>query len=193
MKLPWPAGLWRRWVGGDRRTSVLRAIPADAVCAEIGVWKGDFSDRIRTLARPRMLHLVDPWRFVAAYPQRWYGGASARDQSDMDRIYEDVVRRFAGDPRVAIHRLESAAAARHLADTDFDWVYVDGDHSFHAVLDDLENWASRIKPGGVLAGDDYSWRDEHGAQPVQRAVRAFIARKPPRDLTIAGDQFLMRL
>jgi hypothetical protein len=116
MKLPWPAGLWRRWVGGDRRTSVLRAIPADAVCAEIGVWKGDFSDRIRTLARPRMLHLVDPWRFVAAYPQRWYGGASARDQSDMDRIYEDVVRRFAGDPRVAIHRLESAAAARHLAD-----------------------------------------------------------------------------
>lgn len=193
MRLPWPAGLLRRRVGGDRRASVLRAIPAHAVCAEIGVWKGDFSARIRTLAQPRMLHLVDPWRFAAAYPQRWYGGAAARDQNDMDRIHADVVRRFAGDPRVAIHRLESTAAARHLADIDFDWVYVDGDHSYDAVLDDLENWAPRIKPGGVLAGDDYTWRDEHGAQPVQRAVHEFTARRPPRDLTIAGDQFLMWL
>jgi SAM-dependent methyltransferase len=193
MKWPWPAGLLRRWVGGDRRASVLQTIPEDAVCAEVGVWKGDFSARIRALARPRMLHLVDPWRFAAAYPQRWYGGAAARDQNDMDRIHADVVRRFAGDPHVAIHRLESAAAARLLADIDFDWVYVDGDHSYEAVLDDLENWAPRIKPGGVLAGDDFTWRDEHGAQPVQRAVHEFIARRPPRDLTIAGDQFLMWL
>ncbi len=193
MWVPSPAKSWLSRLRGDRRACVLQAIPENAVCAEIGVWKGDFSERIRTAARPRALHLVDPWRFVAAYPRRWYGGAAARDQDDMDRIHHDVVRRFAGDPRVVIHRLESTAAAARLADVDFDWVYVDGDHSYHAVREDLDCWSPRIRPGGVLAGDDYTWRDENGALPVRRAVQDFIARRPPRHVAVVGDQFLMRL
>lgn len=177
----------------DRRASVLRAIPKNATCAEIGVWKGDFSERILAAARPRALHLIDPWRFVAAYPRRWYGGAAARNQDDMDRLYRDVVRRFAHDPRVIIHRLDSQAAATRLADIAFDWVYIDGDHSYEAVRDDLLVWVPRVRPGGILAGDDYTWRDEHGICPVARAVQEFIARQPPRTVIVRGDQFLLRL
>jgi len=182
-----------RKLRGDRRASVLKAIPDNAICAEIGVWKGDFSERIRAAANPSALHLVDPWRFVATYPGRWYGGAAARNQDDMDRIYEDVVRRFAGDPRIVVHRLDSEAAAHHLADVTFDWVYIDGDHSYEAVRKDLELWAPRIRPGGVLAGDDYPWRDEHGNTPVQRAVQDFLAERPTCQATIVGDQYLLRL
>ena len=193
MRLPRLASAAFRKFRGDRRASVLRSIPRDATCAEIGVWKGDFSERIRAAAQPRGLHLVDPWQFVAAYPQRWYGGAAARNQDDMDRIYRDVVNRFAGNPRVTIHRLDSRRAAESLAGTTFDWVYIDGDHSYEAVRDDLKNWAPRLKPGGVLAGDDYTWRDESGTYPVKRAVEEFVARRTPRDFTIDGDQFILRL
>lgn len=182
-----------RKLRGGRRAPVLRAVAKNAICAEIGVWKGDFSERIRAKARPRTLHLIDPWRFVPSYPQRWYGGTAARSQDDMDRIYRDVVRRFADDPRVIIHRLDSARAARQLADVSFDWVYIDADHSYDAVRNDLELWAPRIAPGGVLAGDDYTWRDTDGTCPVGRAVQDFLARRPPRQVTIAGDQYLLRL
>lgn len=193
MRLPRLACAAFRKFRNDRRASVLRSIPEDATCAEIGVWKGEFSERIKAAARPRALHLIDPWRFVAAYPARWYGGAAARNQEDMDRIHRDVVSRFAGDPRVIVHRLESRSAAESLADTVFDWVYIDGDHSYEAVRDDLKAWASRLKPGGLLTGDDYTWRDEAGACPVKRAVQEFVARQSPRDVTIDGDQFILRL
>ena len=193
MRLPRLASAALCKIRGDRRASVLRAIPKGAICAEIGVWKGDFSERIRATAQPRALHLVDPWRFVAAYPQRWYGGAAARNQDDMDRLYQDVLGRFAGDSDVTIHRMDSRRAARRLAGTTFDWVYIDGDHSYEAVRDDLQAWAPRIRPGGVLAGDDYTWQDEHGTYPVRRAVEEFVTRRSLRDVTVDGDQFLLRL
>lgn len=193
MKLPRLASAAFRKIRSDRRASVLRSIPRDATCAEIGVWKGDFSECIQATAQPRALHLVDPWQFVAAYPRRWYGGAAARNQDDMDRIHRDVVSRFAGNPRVTVHRLDSRSAAESLAETAFDWVYIDGDHSYEAVQDDLTNWAPRLKPGGVLSGDDYTWRDESGTYPVRRAVEEFLTRQSPRDVTIDGDQFILRL
>jgi len=193
MKLPRLASAALRKLRGDRRAAVLRAIPENAVCAEIGVWKGDFSERIRATGRSRTLHLIDPWRFVPSYPQRWYGGSAARNQDDMDRIYQDVVRRFASDPHVIIHRLDSEGAAKHLAAVAFDWVYIDGDHSYEAVRNDLQLWAPRIGPGGILAGDDYPWRDEQGNYPVKRAVQDFLAQRTPGKVTIAGDQYLLRL
>ena len=193
MNLPRLASAAFRKFRGDRRASILKTIPKNAICAEIGVWKGEFSERIRATARPRALHLIDPWRFVPSYPGRWYGGSAARNQDDMDRIYEDVVRRFTNDPHVIIHRLDSENAASRLADVTFDWIYIDGDHSFEAVGQDLRLWAPRIKPGGVLAGDDYIWRDEHGNYPVKQAVRDFIERLPSCQVTIAGDQFILRL
>jgi Methyltransferase domain len=193
MMLPRFAHTALRKLRDDGRAPILRTIGKDAICAEIGVWKGDFSARIRTAARPRTLHLIDLWRFVSIYPRRWYGGASARNQDDMERIYRDVVRRFADDPSVRIHRLDSASAASHFPNATFDWVYIDADHSYHAVLADLEAWAPKIKPRGMLAGDDYTWRDEDGNLSVERAVQDFTARQSPRDVSVVGGQFLLRL
>lgn len=193
MKLPRFARTAICKLRGDRRAPVLRAIANNATCAEIGVWKGDFSERIRATAQPRTLHLIDPWRFEPSYPQRWYGGAGARNQDDMDRIYQDVVRRFADDPRVIVHRLDSKSSAKSLAAVTFDWVYIDGDHSYKAVRDDLDLWAPKIRPGGVLAGDDYTWRDEQGTYPVKRAVQDFLAQRSARQVTIDNDQYILRL
>jgi hypothetical protein len=44
----------------ERRDPLLELMPSDAVCAEIGVHLGDFSERILTFTRPRVLHLIDP-------------------------------------------------------------------------------------------------------------------------------------
>lgn len=192
MKLPELARTALRKLRGDNRVPVLRIIPKDAICAEIGVWKGDFSERIRATARPRTLHLIDPWRFVPSYPQRWYGGAAARNQDDMDRIYQDVMHRFADDPCVRVHRLDSASAASRFADATLDWVYIDANHSYQAVLADLNMWAPKIKPGGMLAGDDYAWHDEEGTLSVKRALRDFTARQSPCEMSVVGGQFLLQ-
>ncbi|HUJ02269.1 MAG TPA: class I SAM-dependent methyltransferase [Rhizomicrobium sp.] len=174
----------------DDRRSLLARMPKNAVAAEIGVWRGDFSARILKETHPRELHLVDPWAFVAEMPTRWYGGLKAKSQADMDAIHSGVARRFAAAPAVRIQRMTSLDAAATFADGTFDWVYIDGDHSYEAVRADLEAWAPKMKKGGFIAGDDYIWPDETGAQPVKRAVDEFAA-SSKRRLDVLRSQFIV--
>ena len=158
----------------NRRQFVLETIPPNAVCAEIGVWMADFSEAIVRAAQPRELHLIDPWLYRADFPRRWYGGARAASQRDMDTICDGARLRMAEYPGVHVHRMTSVDASRMFSDMCLDWVYIDGDHSQDAVAADLEAWWPKIKPGGILAADDYLWRDENGERSVKQALDAFV-------------------
>ena len=127
------------------RLYALWAAPRGGVCAEIGIWAGSYSERILKLRRPRELHLVDPWLFVPSLPERMYGGAVAPDQRYMDSLMRSVVDRFSANPEVKIHRQTSIEAAKAFGEGYFDWIYIDGDHSFGAVLADLNAWFPKLK------------------------------------------------
>jgi Methyltransferase domain len=183
----------RRLRYGSGRLRVLFLIPSRAVCAEIGVWKGDFSERVLKLRRPREFHLIDPWLFESKYPGRWYGGDAAKNQDDMDSIKDSVCRRFAGNSTVTIHRSKSVAAASQFPNEYFDWIYIDGDHSWEAVLNDLQAWYTKLKVTGILALDDYDWRDEQGRYSIRYAVDSFLeAHKNLRARTMWGQLVVTR-
>jgi len=159
--------LWFNYPPGHpkRRDFLLRKLPHGAVCAEIGVLRGDFSERILKLARARELHLIDPW------------GANSGDMlPEAEDNYRFVRERFASEiaaGRVIIHRTTSLQASSEFPDSYFDWVYIDGNHFYESVKQDLEVYCRKLKPGGALAGDDYhypgNWYDG-----VTRAVDEFI-------------------
>src|SRR5205823_1697402 len=101
-------------------------MPEHAVCAEIGVWRGDFSARILKITQPRVLHLIDPWQFrrEADYKQAWYGGAVAKTQEEMDALHSEVAERFRSGIEggsVVINRQSSVEAAASFPDNYFDW------------------------------------------------------------------------
>jgi predicted O-methyltransferase YrrM len=112
----------------------------------------------------------------------------------MDAIYEQVTARFEDERRqgrVVVHRETSVDAAAAVADGSLDWVYVDGDHTYDGVRSDLEAWAPKLEPGGLLMGDDYGsfgwW--EGG---VKRAVDEFVAACSPEVLLLTSH-FALRL
>ncbi len=150
----------------EERRELLELIPKGSVGAEVGVWKGEFSALL--LARElQRLYLIDPWehRDDEGYAKAKF---ARRGQSEMDAIYEGVVRRFAGKP-VEILRRRSTEVAQLPA---LDWAYIDGDHTYSGALADLEHYWPMIKPGGFLCGDDYGvrgWWDDG----VTKAVDAF--------------------
>ncbi|MFL6040985.1 MAG: class I SAM-dependent methyltransferase [Gaiellales bacterium] len=182
---------------GPRRQSLLNRLPRGAVCAEIGVWKGDFSSKLLEVARPRHLHLVDPWIAYESeeYESSRYGGQLQSGQADMDAIYESVLKRFARQRAkgiVTVHRLPSVEAAAGLPDGELDFVYIDGNHTYEFVKADLECYAPKLRPGGYLAGDDYGVRGwwEDG---VTRAVDEFVASGGATVVSLDDNQFLLQM
>jgi predicted O-methyltransferase YrrM len=131
--------------------------------------------------------------FQNEFPERFYGGSVAKNQLDMDRICEGVRNRFNNYPNVIVHRGRSEEVLQEFEDAHFDWVYIDGNHSYEYVLNDLRICLSKVKCRGIIAGDDFTWRAKEGF-PVKRAVYDFIEENDLEDnLQILGSQFMIKL
>ncbi|MGH9641910.1 MAG: class I SAM-dependent methyltransferase [Terriglobales bacterium] len=171
-------------------------LPKHSVGAEIGVYEGDFSARILETVRPKALHLIDPWKHEEsdAYKEAWYGGKAEGGQAGMDRRYEAVRLRFEPDilsGRVRIHRGYSCDVLDEFPDVYFDWIYIDGNHLYEFVKQDLEYSFRKTKPGGYITGDDY---EEGGwwQGGVKKAVDEFIRERPVEPLAIRHAQYVLR-
>lgn len=180
--------------GSDKpyRVRLLDFLAKGGAVAEIGVWKGDFAAVLLEKLEPNVLHLIDPWQFQPQFPKRLYGGLVARDQAAMDRLHKSVVARFANRPEVRIHRQASVDAMHDLPDASLDVVFVDGDHSFEAVLQDFVPAHRKVKSGGYICGDDWNWKDEQGRTSVREAVLAYLQMHPVDFVHIRNGQVLIR-
>lgn len=173
------------------RRSMLKKMPKNAICVEIGVWRGEFSTILIEELAPERLYLIDPW----AVQDDDAGGASlagAQDKDRMDRIYGLVAAKFAAQidaGTVEIVREFSAPALAKFEDNSIDFAYVDGDHSFEGVLADLRALHAKLKVGGVVMMDDYHQRGWWG-DGVIRAVNTFVGEFPAhyRFKMMAGAQ-----
>jgi len=129
-----------------------RGLIGDAV--EIGVKRGRYSEQLLGSWQGRRLISVDPWTAAAANE---YVDRANVEQARHDGYYEETRARLApfGD-RSEIWRLTSHEAAARIADASLDFVSVDARHDTESVLEDLEAWFPKVRPGGILAGHDYA-------------------------------------
>lgn len=54
-------------------------------------------------------------------------------------------------------KMTSVDASKLYQDSSLDFVLVDGSHEYQDVFDDITNWLPKLKPGCMIAGDDYAW------------------------------------
>jgi hypothetical protein len=135
---------------GFERQEIINLISEGSVCAEIGVYKGDFANEILRKG-PAKLHLIDPWKSIGDIPSRWH----AAPQADMDYIKSSTVSRFSSNPVVEISEKFSADAVQDFEDGYFDFIYIDANHSYEHIKRDLNDWWPKVKSGGFVCGNAY--------------------------------------
>ena len=177
------------------REYLLCRMPRRSVCAEIGVHEGEFSEQILSAVEPQELHLIDPWihEEEGSCEESRYGGLGPKGQAILDERYERVKERFAKEIRtgqVRLHRNLSNVASNDFDDNYFDWIYVDGNHLYEFVMQDLQLYLPKLKPGGYITGDDYGVRGwwDNG---VERAVNEFVSQNDGLMLEVRGTQFII--
>lgn len=175
----------------DQLPELLDRLNLTGIGVEVGVQYGKYSEHILLHSGLSLLISVDPWKHYAD----GYGNDSANfEQDKQDRIYaEACVRLEQFDERSVVLRMESQTAARLFAPGTFDVVYLDANHSYESVRDDIAAWWPLIKPGGVLAGHDYVSEDrkreiDRPYYGVKRAVDEFVQREG-LELYITGEDY----
>ena len=184
--------LWRR---AHLRSALLLTLPRNGAVAEIGVWRGMFSAMLRDVCEPQKLLLVDPWSDMAD-DTPWHNEPMTAEEKHQlfEDAFQHVQHTFAADPRIEIVRAPSIEAARNVPDSSLDAVYIDGAHTYADVNADLHAWSPKLRPGGLLTGDDYYWSDDGGKTfPVRRAVDDFVRKQRPRRWAVFRGQFVIAL
>jgi len=148
---------------------------------EIGVHRGSHAAEILKSLPMVELVLVDPWRAYST------DGKMYNDQQFQDSAYSHVLSSLANDPRVRIIRERSSDASSRFSDAYFDFAYIDGDHSYEAVSQDLRLWWPKVRFRGVLAGDDYKPK----FPGVMQAVTEFAVRQEIPLQALSGGQFVL--
>lgn len=124
------------------REELIRLMPKNGVVAEIGVFKGDFSEKILSESKPRRLHLIDAW-------------SDARSPVSLMHAIEKRFGEQIISGVVEINRGWSTEVVNQFEDRYFDWIYLESDHSYGATILELGKFRNKIKKGGIVAGHDF--------------------------------------
>jgi glycosyltransferase involved in cell wall biosynthesis len=153
---------------------VLEARGLGGTGAEIGVQEGLFSHHLLTYWGGRRLISIDSWEHESIDDYVDIANVGQLEQDARHRVTCERLAVF-GD-RSEVWRLRSTDAAARIPDGSLDFVYIDARHDFDAVLEDLEAWVPKVRPGGIVAGHDYLDGDlPEGRFGVKSAVDQYFA------------------
>ena len=118
--------------------------------AEIGTFKGEFSKEILQ-NWGGTLYMIDVWRPLSSEE---YLDASNHDAHKT--AYSDTMNSINGfEDRGVMIRAASKIASRIFSDESLNFVYIDANHAYDYVVEDIEVWFPKVKKGGYLCGHDY--------------------------------------
>lgn len=132
---------------------------------EVGSWKG-------RSAAFMGVEIANSGKAIEFTTIDW--GKGSGDKSHVDdpdivngTLMETLERNLAPvSDHVRVLQANSVEAAAEFADQSLDLVFLDGSHDCDSVKADIAAWWPKVRPGGVLGGDDARWPG------VQEAVNA---------------------
>lgn len=117
------------------------------VGAEIGVASGEYSETLCKEIPGLKLYCIDLW-------QPYKGYEDYQRKSTFNKMYETAKKRLSGFDCHFIQKY-SIEAVQSFVDHSLDFVYIDANHKFNFVKEDIEHWAKKVNVDGIVAGHDY--------------------------------------
>lgn len=114
---------------------------------EVGVYKGKFSKALCAGNPELQLIGVDSWKVYEDYNEY--------EADDLEgRAYEEAVKNTSGC-NVKFIKATSVDGAKQFENGSLDFVFIDANHDFEHVTEDLNAWAPKVRQGGLVCGHDY--------------------------------------
>lgn len=127
---------------------------------EVGTWKGRsisfFAVEAINSNKNINCFCVDTWQ------------GSKEHANDPYVINNTLYEKFLENTKPVSHYIKpikktSVDAASDFEDGSIDVVFIDANHEYDAVKEDIRAWLPKIKNGGIMAGHDYDWSGVNAA------------------------------
>lgn len=155
-------------------TRCIGRIPDGGQYLEVGCWQGKSAihaaKQVQLSGKKITVWSVDTFEGSPDETAHQYMIESL-PEGGLHRVAQENIKRHGVHEIVKLVKGESTRVAEHFEDGSLDAVFLDGGHSYGAVYADVMAWLPKVKPGGILAGDDYHEGEFPG---VVRAVKELL-------------------
>ena len=115
--------------------------------AEIGVLRGWWSENLFSYIPDLKLYGIDKWKCYPTY-------RDFKSQKQLDEYHKEAKKKLKKFDCKLIKKW-SMDAVKDFDDESLDFVFIDGNHSFEYVTNDIAEWSKKVKKGGIVAGHDF--------------------------------------
>jgi predicted O-methyltransferase YrrM len=129
---------------------------------EVGVYVGRYSKVLLDSIPNLNLYCVDCWAAV--------GSRNDRRQKKYYKVARTKLREYRNAGKAHLIRKWSMDAVRDFDDESLDFVYIDANHEFDYVIEDIIEWSRKVRPDGIVSGHDFFKNRTMG---VVEAVRIY--------------------
>ena len=140
--------------------------------AEIGVYKGR---TMRSMLRDKhVFNIVEEYWAIDPYKPmpHYFTRQGKHNAEEWNELYKKVSSYMAWFPQLKLIKLTSEEAGnlfpkKYFSDGYFDLVFIDAEHTYEKVKQDIEVWLPLVKENRILCGHDYNNKYHPG---VKQAV-----------------------
>jgi predicted O-methyltransferase YrrM len=136
------------------------------VGAEVGVFNGYYSEVLCKTIPDLKLYAVDSWEVYKGYRDHKF-------TTSMQRAYDAAKKRLDPFSNCEIIKKFSMDAVKDFEDESLDFVFIDGNHAYKYVKEDIEEWSKKVKKSGIVSGHDY-YITNSGNVGVIQAVDEYV-------------------
>lgn len=171
-----PAHLFKNTRVCADRYEVLYKLPQGGTVVEVGVAYGDFTRHILKVLKPDSFIAIDSFG-ISPDDEPW-GRQVLKDRGCSHyEYYQSEFRDYTEKGTFQIKQGMSWDMIEALPDHSVDYMYVDADHSYLAVSQEIRALKSKMKEDGIIQFNDYTYFNSNTmeAYGVPKAVHELMA------------------
>jgi predicted O-methyltransferase YrrM len=128
-----------------------------SVGAEIGVWTGAFAfEMLDKLSNLKKYYCVDKWEHYDDFSAILKPGGKMAT-CNFDDVYcnfKKKAKKYGN--KIIIYRMTSVDAVKVVPNNSLDFVFIDANHAYEYIKEDVKLWTPKVKKGGLISGHDYN-------------------------------------
>lgn len=132
--------------------------------AEVGACFGRYSEILCQNIPGLQLTAIDSWDTKE----------NTRREADLGVSGEDTTRKLLTPYGATVIKAKSMDALAQVEDESLDFVFIDADHSYACVKQDITEWSKKVRKGGIVSGHDYYVFPGSGNRGVVDAVDEYV-------------------
>jgi SAM-dependent methyltransferase len=143
---------------GNGLIDLINDLPSDLIMAEIGCYAGESMEMFQSSGKIKKYYAIDIWDVPNAYRNEVLNPIKKENSKlvyenigKAEKLFNKKIKKYNNIIKL---KMDFKTALKKLEPLDF--IYIDAEHTYNALMNDISYAKKIIKNGGIIAGHDYS-------------------------------------